>query len=112
VYDTAHTGMTEMLRAHPRLVRAHAAALTDKLAARLTDEEHEPREALRSLLKTALLPNLSVRVSYIRRPVALLVTRAGRRAARTGASFQPDVTILTCPHNPSWALRHRRSSVL
>jgi len=54
-----------MLRAHPRLVRAHAAALTDKLAARLTDEEHEPREALRSLLKTALLPNLSVRVATV-----------------------------------------------
>jgi hypothetical protein len=30
-------------------------------AARLTDEDHEPREALRALLKTALLPNLSVR---------------------------------------------------
>jgi hypothetical protein len=71
VYHTAHTGMTEMLRAHPRLVRAHAAALTDKLAARLTDEEHEARDALRSLLKTALLPNLSVRESYTRRLLPL-----------------------------------------
>jgi pre-rRNA-processing protein IPI1 len=131
VRKDALSGLQQLLTAHPTEARRHAAALLEKLAARLSDGDQGVRDALLLLLRLSVFPalgaatlapfipmlmaHLEAAMTHLEAPVrldALGVLEA--LAAAAPAAFAPGMPLLApclCHYSTLLSRTHRGRSV-